>query len=441
MKLNITKLLLGGIVLGALFLRTVNLGNNPPAISWDEASIGYNAYTILTTGRDEHGTFLPLDAFAAFGDYKPPLPIYLTVPFVALFGLNEIAVRLPSAIAGTLTVWVMYLLVLEFFHKSKQAGVIGLITAGLLAITPWHIMLSRAGFEANIALLFIVSGAWMVLKARVNPTYFLYCWLPFVAGIYTFNSTRYAGPLVAVGITVYIRDFIRKKQFAYGLLIAVIALIPIAPHLISRESRLRFEEVSIFTDLRTILISNTRRGVDGFAWWSDVLHNRRIGYAREYLIHFFDNLEPRFLFVKGDGNPKFSIQDTGQLLLVSAPFLVIGALSLFRDNPGIAWLFVWWLVASIAPTAVARETPHALRIENSLPVFILFTAYGLFMSVANIRTNRVRIFLFTIYCLLFTFNFLYFWHTYMTHYPKEYSGEWQYGYKQAIEFTEKHYDD
>src|SRR3989344_445802 len=261
MKLNITKLLLGGIVLGALFLRTVNLGNNPPAISWDEASIGYNAYTILTTGRDEHGTFLPLDAFAAFGDYKPPLPIYLTVPFVALFGLNEIAVRLPSAIAGTLTVWVMYLLVLEFFHKSKQAGVIGLITAGLLAITPWHIMLSRAGFEANIALLFIVSGAWMVLKARVNPTYFLYCWLPFVAGIYTFNSTRYAGPLVAVGITVYIRDFIRKKQFAYGLLIAVIALIPIAPHLISRESRLRFEEVSIFTDLRTILISNTRRGV------------------------------------------------------------------------------------------------------------------------------------------------------------------------------------
>lgn len=421
------KVLLFGIILLALIFRTYKLGSNPPAISWDEASIGYNAYTILTTGRDEHGTFLPLDTFAAFGDYKPPIPIYLTVPFVALFGLSEVAVRLPSAIAGTITVFVLYMLVMEFMKKKNVA----MLSAALLAISPWHIALSRAGFEANIALLFVVTGTWMVLKARQHSRYFLYCWLPFVAGIYTFNSTRYAGPLVALGLVVFIRKHIQKKQFFYGLVIAGVALIPILPHLLSKESRLRFEEVSIFTDLRTVLISNSRREIDRYSWWSGMFHNRRVGYAREYLIHFLDNLEPRFLFIKGDGNPKFSIQDTGQLILVSAPFVVYGVLTLFRDYPAIGWLLIWWLLVSVAPTAVARETPHALRIENTLPVFIIFTAYGL----ASKKKLLFNIFIF----LLFFGNFLYFWHTYMAHYPKEYSGEWQYGYKQAIDVAQKYY--
>lgn len=430
------------IVFVAGFLRLYTIAQNPPSISWDEASIGYNAYTILTTGRDEHGKFLPLDTFAAFGDYKPPIPIYLTVPFVALFGLSERAVRLPSALAGTLTVLLIYVLTQELFKtkNKEQTGddrtivFCSLLSAALLAISPWHIMLSRAGFEANIALLFLVVGAVFFLKARYRAAYWYVAWLPFVAGIYTFNSSRYAGPLLAFGLWVFVRNHIEKKRFIYGIIIAAVALAPIVPHLLSRQSRLRFEEVSIFTDLRTVLTSNTRREVDHFSWWSAIMHNRRIGYAREYLIHFFDNLEPRFLFIRGDGNPKFSIQDTGQLLLVSAPFVVYGVFALFRDYPSAGWLLLWWLLVSIAPTAVARETPHALRIENTLPVFMIWTAYGLAVSMPK-RTRLFRIVL-IVYCLLFIGNFSYFWHTYTTHYPKEYSGEWQYGYKQAIEYAQ-----
>lgn len=425
-----------GILLFASYVRIIGVASNPPAISWDEASIGYNAYTILTTGKDEHGRFFPLDTFAAFGDYKPPIPIYLTVPFVAIFGLNEWSVRLPSAIAGVLTVLVLYLLVLELF-KSKN---IALLSSAMLAITPWHIMLSRGGFEANIALLFLTTGIWLVLKSRKQPEYFYICWLPFVAGIYTFNSTRYAGPLIAMGLLGLVWKQVQtyKKQFGLGIIIAILTLLPILPHLISKEARLRLQEVSILTDLRTVLISNTRREVDDYSFWSAVLHNRRVGYIREYFIHFFDNLEPRFLFVHGDGNPKFSIQDTGQLLLVSAPFVAIGLLALFRDYPGVGWFLLWWIVASIAPTAVARETPHALRIENSLPVYMIFTAYGLFTSVIGLKKWRIRFFLITLYCLLFTGNFLYFWHNLMVHYPKEYSGVWQYGYKQAINLAQKY---
>ncbi len=433
------------IVVCAGVIRISHIGTNPPSISWDEASIGYNAYSILKTGRDEHGKFLPLDTFAAFGDYKPPVPVYVTVPFVALFGLNETAVRLPSAIAGTLTVLALYFLIVELFRKHKEAQWIGIAASLVLAVTPWHIMLSRAGFEANIALLCITVGVWWVLLARRHPRWWYVCWLPFILGVYTFNSARYAGPLLAAGLLVYVWKYIWKdrKQFGIGVVIAMIALAPIIPHLLSKQSRLRFDEVSIFTDLTVVLRSNARRQHDGYSIASEIFDNRRLGYLHAYLIHFFDNLEPRFLFIHGDGNPKFSIQDTGELLLVSVPFVVYGALRLFRDAPGVAWLLVWWLIVSIAPAAVARETPHALRVENGLPVYMIATAYGLVSGILYQASRRKKLLLGTLFGVLFILNFFYFWHNLTAHYPTEFSGEWQYGYKQAIEYVDsvkQHYD-
>src|SRR3990172_4288765 len=126
------------IIILAVVLRFYRLGTTPPSLYWDEASLGYNAYSILTTGRDEHGEFLPIARFIAFGDYKPPGYIYATVPSIALFGLNEFAVRFPSALAGTLTVLLTYLLVQELFNNKlnikHQTLNIASIAALLIAI-------------------------------------------------------------------------------------------------------------------------------------------------------------------------------------------------------------------------------------------------------------------------------------------------------------------
>src|SRR5258708_39046069 len=92
------------ILFVALALRTYKIDINPPGLTPDEASLGYNAYSILKTGRDEYGTILPV-IFKSFGDYKPGLYVYLAVPAVATFGLNETAVRLPRVIAGVFTVY------------------------------------------------------------------------------------------------------------------------------------------------------------------------------------------------------------------------------------------------------------------------------------------------------------------------------------------------
>ena len=92
-----TKILLTIAIVSSLFVRLIFWQKTP--LLWDEAALGYNAYSILETGRDEYGQILPI-IFKSFGDYKPGFYVYLTLPFIKVFGLNELSVRLPSIILG-----------------------------------------------------------------------------------------------------------------------------------------------------------------------------------------------------------------------------------------------------------------------------------------------------------------------------------------------------
>lgn len=440
--------ILSAIVLGAFVLRVYAIDRIPPSLSWDEVSIGYNAYSILRTGFDEHGKFLPIDAFAGYGDYKPPLAIYLTVPFVALFGLNEMAVRLPSALFGTLTVLMTYFLVLELFRRFKNdtpmKNTLPLIATAVLAISPWHINLSRAGFEANIALFFIVLGVWCVLKTQENGKFWMFAWLPFVFSMYAFNSARYFVPFFSFILLWYVFSSMKKQitTFILGVVIAALFILPLVPHLVSKEARLRFVEVNIFTDAQIVKTANERIEREKGSWVGKIVNNRRVGYARSYLLHFFDNLQPEFLFIKGDGNPKFSTQDVGELYIIEAPLLAIGIFSLFIAYPKIAALLFLWLISAIIPAATARETPHALRILNSLPTWQIFVAFGIVWCLRKMKTWGKKATILRTLCTLcligiYAFSITYYLHNYYRHYPIEYSGEWQYGYKDAIVASEK----
>lgn len=450
-------ILLAILVLG-FFFRTYTVSLNPPSLSWDEVSIGYNAYSILKTGRDEHGRFLPLDSFISYGDYKPPLAIYSAVPFVLLFGLTDLSVRLPAAVFGTLSLFITYLIVIELFKTrltrttsfdEDRVSTLALLTTLVMAVSPWHVNISRGGFEANIALFFVLLGVWCILSARQVVSRYLYMWLPFVAAMYTFNSARYFVPLLSPPLIWFSLEHVRKNRgrFILGVLIAILAMVPILPHLVSKEARLRFKEVNIFSDTAVIEQANERTQRAGNSIFSPLVNNRRVGFIRSYLMHFTDNLQPEFLFIRGDGNPKFSIQDTGQLYIIEAPLMVIGFFALFAAFPIQAGILLFWLLAAMVPAATARETPHALRILNSLPVWYIAVAFGC-MVVYDWWKRSVRPQFFfrvgiTIFLAVYILQVGYYLHQYYAHFPKEFSGEWQYGYREAISLIrpmEKNYD-
>ena len=191
-------------------------------------------------------------------------------------------------------------------------------------------------------------------------------------------------------------------------------------------------------------IANQEIENDNNSLISKALHNRRLKYAVSFLSHYFDHFSPSFLFIKGDGNPKFSTQDVGQLYIWSIPFLVIGGFVLFRKREGKWWLVPVWLLAGIIPAATARETPHALRIETVIPTFQILIAYGFVSSMIFFKEKikNTLLFKFIVYgfLLMLLLNVGYYLYGYYVHYSREYSKQWQYGYKQALEYTEENKD-
>lgn len=249
-KAALAKICLVIILALSFFLRFYKLNVNPPSLDWDEASLGYNAYSILKTGADEYGNRLPL-SFRSFDDYKPPVYVYLDVPSIAVFGLNETGVRFPSALFGFLSVVVVYFLVKQIFEtfENDKKEKLALISAFFWGVSPWSLQFSRAAFEANVGLFFFLLGFWLFLKALRNPKLVIVSVVSFVLSVYSYHSFRLIVPLFAVGCLVYFWKEVwhSKKYYLVAFVVALLACLPIALSFVgSSGSAARLSMVSLF---------------------------------------------------------------------------------------------------------------------------------------------------------------------------------------------------
>lgn len=428
----------------AVVLRFWQLGEIPASMNWDEVAFGNNAYAISVDGKDEFGQFLPYKYLESYGDFKPPLYAYATILPVKLFGLNEFSVRFASAFFGSLTVLITYFLVLKLFPLSKQKEMYALFTMLLLAVSPWHVNLSRAAYEANVATFFIVSGVWFFLAAIHGKRYLLIISaIAFSLSIYTFNTSRVVMPILVVALAIgFHKELLKMIRWVIiaGVIGAALAL-PLVPFLLSPQAELRYKEVNIFSNPDLVAYANQQVANDNNQAWSKILHNRRLVYAQEFLRHYFDNLNPNFLFISGDENQRFSTKDVGLLYIWEIPFLVIGVIHLLRRREGYWWIIPAWLFIGILPAATARETPHALRIETVIPTLQIISAIGVSTSLLFLQRMKLpKLALYTSYVVIFislSVNVLYYTHGYFVHYGRESAGDWQYGYKDAVLYSAK----
>ncbi len=402
--------LLVSVLVLATVLRFYHLGSIPVSLDWDEASLGWNAYSILKTGTDEYGKAWPV-SIRSFNDYKPPLYVYAAVPSIAIFGKTEFAVRFPSALAGVLTVLATFFLVKELTKNN----LLSYLVTWLLAISPWSLQFSRAAFEANLALLFFVTGVLFLAKflnrksifpASPAGGYLLLSTFAFVASIYSYHSPRLVIPVFLLGIGIHYRKtFIEnwKSSVLVGILF-LFALYPLVRNtLYTQSATARLSVVSIFSPDKSPWEITTQ-------------------FAKNYFDHFnFD-----FLFLVGDNNDRHHAPDMGLLYLVEFPFILAGLYFLFAEKP--KWRFIvlcWFLVAPIA-ASITTSTPHAIRSLLFLPTWQILAAYGL---IKIVKTHYI---LAGLVCLALSANVFYYFHQYFIHLPVEFSRNWQYGYKEVV---------
>lgn len=437
------------IVILAGTLRFWQLGNIPASLNWDEAAWGYNAYTLGIDGKDEFGNYLPFKYLESFGDYKPPLYAYLSVIPVRVFGLNEFSTRFASAFFGTMSVLITYFLVKQIFFNLRDVEKYAIISALFLAISPWHINLSRAAFEANVATFLVMSGVWLFLSGvRDKKWHIILSAVFFALSFYTFNTPRIVVPVLVIGLVMGSASQLlkRKREVIIAAIIGLLLLYPLIGFLFSPQAKLRYNEVNIFSDVNLVKQANQEITNDQNALWSKVIHNRRVIYTLAYLKHYFDNFNPSFLFISGDANHKFSTKDVGEMYFTDSIFLLIGLIFLFRKKEGAWWILPFWFAVALLPAATARETPHALRTETALPTLQILAAYGLVVIIKWTEkiAKQKRLIILCLIGLTIFLNVAYYLHGYMKHYASESAGEWNYGYKDSILYVasvEHNYDE
>ena len=429
------------MIILAAFLRFYHLGDYP-ALNADEAAIGYNAYSLIQTGKDEHGNPWPIH-FQSFNDYKPGLYFYLVLPFVKVMGLNEWAVRIPGAILGVLTVLVVYFLIKELKIGNWKLEI---LASAMLAISPWHLHFSRGGWEVNVSTFFITLGVWLFIRG-VNKQFdfksLVFSLLSFAASLYAYHAARIVVPLLGLGLLIIYRKQIFKniKPFLLACLLGIMVLIPLIKDLTGPAGISRTVGVGLLADTGPFSRINEQRGEHSnfFSLFPKIMHNKPVNYGLAFIQNWASHFHGEFLFLSGDEIQRNKVPETGQMYIFDALLLAIGLWSIAR-KPTKEWLMVgWWLVIAPTATALTFQSPHALRAENMVIPLVIISAYGLVNIVIWLNGCMVkwlRVMGYLIIGFLVFWNFARYEHMYWVHMAREYPFSSQYGVKELVSYIQ-----
>lgn len=431
------NLMLLGICAIALFLRGYNLSGVPPSASLDEASIGWNAYSLLSTGRDEYGYKFPV-LLRAFDDYRPALYVYTVIPFVKFLGLNVLSVRLPSVILSVISVLVTYLLVKEMFNGQKilKPEYIALLTAFLLAISPWHIYISRLGHEVNLAFSAFIFAMYFFFKKNIYLSA-----LFFIISFISYQTEKLFIPIIILAVAaIYHKDLLKlKKQILIAAVSSLIILVPFVKETLSPNALIRFSGTNVFE-------LNKQRYFDQFSLLqaaveqkdkiSEIIYNRRFVTSQIFTESYLSHFNPVWLFTNASGD-KHKIPGMGLLYVWELPLLLLGAYILLRFSFDVkikVLIFIWFLSAPTA-AALTTDTPHALRTFVFLPTWQIFSSLGIVYLFVHVKRRFLRNVLTAVSLAIVFVSLWVLAKGYFYVFPKTQSDSFQYALSQAIEYA------
>jgi 4-amino-4-deoxy-L-arabinose transferase-like glycosyltransferase len=398
------------VLLVAALLRLPILGQVPNGLFLDEASRGYDAYALLRTGADQFGVPWPLFP-EGLDDYTPVLYSLLVIPSVAMLGLSEVSVRLPSALVGILTVYTTYLCGRGLFGSGA-----GLVGAALVAVSPWHILPSRTGTEWNLLPLFMTTAVWLLGRGRRDGPSLLLAGAVLGIGLYSYAFARLLVPLLVVGFAaLWWRDLMARWRWALaGALTLLVIGVPLVSFGMTLEGQAR---------LQTVVPIDRYRGV------------ALLTYA---LANFASYFGPEFLIWGSEATHHHRLAGFGPILWVMLPLVVAGlaAVVLKPTRPGLFCL--WWLVAAPASAALHRESPSSALVLGAIPAWHLLSGLGASWALERIA-ERGRGIVLAVTTLLaggILLTAVLVGRALYVEYPVYAADDWLYGSREAIAYLE-----
>ena len=428
-KSTSSKLFLFSIFIVSFLIRFVFWQKTP--LLWDEAALGYNAYSISQTLRDEYGQFMPL-IFKSFGDYKPGLYVYWLFPFVTIFGLNEISVRLPSIILGALSPILLFLLIIEISPKSKK---IAYIAALVCAFNPYNIHFSRGAWETNILTFELILASYFFYKYtnHQQSKYLLFSAIIFGLSLFTYQAGKMISLFLIIILFILNFKSLQFKKLLFSFIIPLgIMTLPVAYGLFFNSNANRLQVVSLFSYPRSpaeteTIINETNR----FDY--QLFHSQPSFFIRNFLSRYFNHFSPRFLAFEGDWqNPRHSAPYIGVILYPSLIFLIIGLVfGLVAPNRSHKFIFLLWLLVAPIPSALPRDSVQSVRAMSLSIPLVYFISLGIFAFLKKYPSKLILTFTIFVYLI----SFIYYSDLYLNHMVQKSPYDFLYGYKQAISYV------
>lgn len=452
------------------FLRFYKLGEIPNSVNWDEAAMGYDAYSLVKTGRDQFGKTAPF-YFRSLNDFKLPLYVYFSLPAVLIFGLSEFSIRVASAFIGTLSVVAMFFLCVQIYSDTKFKYKFASLAAFLIAISPWHIHFSRGAFETNIGTFLVILGILLFVKS-VNGKIFTSILTGIVFGMmyFSYNSIKVASPVIFIMLSFIFKNAILKNKQKYFVSFIIFVLISgfVFLQSLSLENQIRFLSINDFRleEIKNESIKNISFDQNNGSILGRIFHGYKVSilnyenvkkFFGNYIIHF----HPDF-FVKGHTAntpdykmyhaPNFGIIYSFELIFIFLSFFLILKKIRQNKNSGANKTFVGVIFAMIIVAPLASATvwtpPSIIRAHMMILPLCILSAYFIlkFSEFLKTKYESQKFFLSFFYfflVLLYFSSFSKYIHLYFFHTNLENARIWLYEKKLAVKYTtenEKKYE-
>ena len=410
------------ILLFAVVTRFYNLSAVTSGFHIDEAIIADNAYSIMQTGKDTDNNFLPLQT-EQFGDFNPTGYAYLAIIPIKILGLTIFAARSVGAALSVLTVLGVFLLTYSIFERKN----LSLLTALLVALSPWDIVLSRSTEETVSALVFIVFGfaslIWGIKKEKVR--YLLLAAAALFISFFMYFTPRLFVPLLLLAFFIPVKYWYQKRKALFTkvfigcfIFLSVTALFLVVG---VKGGASRANQVSIFGFPETQLVMAEQIREDGSQGTSALItrlfHNKPLNYSLTFTRNYLQYFSGAFLFTDGGLPIWFRVPGMGLVYLIELPFILYGLYWFFREKR--SWSFIvilWLLLAPVIAALTVDDIPNVRRALIMVPMLEMLTAYGVLAAYKNIprKIQKAAVIFFIV---ILSFNSLYFFHQYFIHSP------------------------
>jgi hypothetical protein len=430
-------------------LRLYKLGEMPPGLTNDEVTYVYNAYSVAKTGRDINNQFLPwiTKIFVPF----QPVPIYLIAPFVGLITLDMFWGRFAIALIGIFEIIILFYITLRLFRSY----VLSLFSAFSLAVSPWHLQLTRSAYDPPVALLFYLLPLLLFdysisKKIRTRILCYLLAFFSFALALFSYRAMNMLFIPLCIVSFWHIFENMRKSKtdfiFFIGFFIIVFGFYFVNVKL---QGAYYFNEANSFEsplnfNKAEIVINDEIANADAPLQISRIFINKITYSLRLLRENYLGAFSTEFLFTRGEASSIYSIWWRGMLYLIDLPLIILGIIYLFRRNRKSFYYVLILLLVGPIPSSLSGPTgpSYVARAFFMLPVLCILIGGGFcFLYFHLYKQNKLLsysllIFLFITY-VSFVSSYLYQYYARYSYYGSE---AWFKSTKDLSEFLLAHKD-